>query len=92
MQAQNNARMEKGRAIAQLHAVTRIDQNSYRVKSQSGNDEYQVMSSELGWLCSCPDAMFRNEKCKHAFAVEFRQIVREAVEVRKIQPIIIADC
>lgn len=86
-----NTRMEKGQAIAQLNAVKRIDENSYTVASQSGNGEYQVIASELGWLCSCADHIYRGQKCKHIYAVEFSKVVRKAVEVRRIEPVVIAD-
>ena len=83
--------MQKGQAIAQLNAVKRIDENSYTVISQSGNGEYQVIANELGWLCSCADHIYRGQKCKHIYAVEFSQTVRKAVEIRKIEPVVIAD-
>lgn len=85
---QSNSREEKGLTIAQLNGqVKRIDERSYTVKSQSGNGEYQVLQSELGWICECPDHMYRDQKCKHVFAVEFSQKIREAVA--KIVPTII---
>src|SRR2546428_8296417 len=87
-----NSRMEKGKAIAQLNAVKRINENSYKVKSQSNNEEYEVIASELGWLCSCADHIYRGQKCKHIYAVEFSQTVRKAVEIRRIEPVVITDC
>lgn len=75
-----NSREEKGLTIAQLNGqVKRIDDLSYVVKSQSGNGEYQVFASELGWLCSCADHIYRGQKCKHIFSVEFSQKLRETV-------------
>lgn len=87
---QSNSRQEKGLTIAQLNGqVRRIDDNNYFVKSQSGNGEYQIIQSELGWLCSCPDHMFRAQKCKHIFSVEFSQKLRQTVQhiVTTIKPI-----
>jgi len=88
---QSNSRQEKGLTIAQLNGqVRRIDDNNYFVKSQSGNGEYQVINGELGWLCSCPDHMFRGaQKCKHIFATEFSQKLRQTVQqiVTTIKPI-----
>lgn len=47
----------RGQAIAQVESnVRRIDANEYRVRSQSGNGEYIILSTEIGWTCSCPDA------------------------------------
>jgi hypothetical protein len=45
----NNMREHKGQAIAHLQgSVNRIDEHTYKVKSQSDNDkEYDIISSEL---------------------------------------------
>jgi putative transposase len=95
----SDARSEKGRRIAQLNEqVRRIDEHSYRVRSQSGNGEYEVISGELGWLCSCPDHMYRGQKCKHIYAVEFSLEIRKTVENEivaasiTITPITISAC
>jgi len=66
----------------------RINQGSYKVKSQSGNGEYDVTTSELGWICSCPDQVYRRVKCKHIWAVEFSLALREEVRATIIQPIV----
>lgn len=75
------ARKVRGQQIAQVESnVRRIDANEYRVKSQSGNGEYQVVSTEVGWFCSCPDALTRVLKCKHVFAVELSLELRQRIE------------
>jgi putative transposase len=85
------ARQQKGQAIAsQDGCIKRIDEHSYKVKSQSGNGAYDVIAGELGWLCSCPDHIYRHhQKCKHIFAVQLSLALRKTVasEVRKIEPI-----
>ena len=49
------------------------------MKSQSSNnEEYELIETELGWLCSCADHMFRGVICKHIHAVEI------SLELRKI--------
>lgn len=75
----SNTRQQRGQVITQLQDfISRIDEHTYKVKSQSGNDkEYEVISSELGWQCSCPDFVYCHVKCKHVFAVEF------SLELRK---------
>jgi putative transposase len=66
------SREQRAHTIAQTqNYVKKIDANSYRVKSQSSNGEYDVTFTELGAVCSCPDQRFRGVKCKHVFAVEF---------------------
>ncbi len=82
-------RQERGQAIANLpNQIQRISQDNYQVKSQSGNGEYTVSLKEFGWVCSCPDHVYRHVKCKHIFAVEFSTQLRREVETRRIQPII----
>jgi transposase-like protein len=69
--------------------VTRIDDSTYKVRSQSGTGiEYDIIASELGWLYSCPDHVYRGQKCKHLFAVEFSLALRKKVaQVTTIEPI-----
>ena len=88
-----DSRMSKGEAIAQTFgAVRRIDATTYAVRSQSGNGEYQVISGEMGWICSCPDAKFRGVKCKHIFGVEFSLRLRERVVGKVIQEVQVSGC
>lgn len=84
----------RGQTIAETESnVRRIDKNEYRVKSQSGNGEYQVLSGEFGWLCNCADAMFRDQKCKHAFAVELSLEIRRRIEnAKRIVPLDFQSC
>lgn len=90
----NETRQEKGKEIANTHdQIHRIDAYSYKVKSQSGNGEYDVVSTESGWICNCPDHTFRKLCCKHIHAVEFSLKVRD--QVRKsvvIEPITTQVC
>lgn len=73
MQSGMNYREQRGSMIANIEgAVKRIAENTYTVQSQSGHGQYNVIKSELGLLCSCPDSMFRGHLgvvCKHAYAV-----------------------
>ena len=88
-------REQRGEAIArQFGWVRRLDETSYKVHSQSGDFEYDVMQGELGWLCSCPDAMFRLTKCKHIIAVELSYILRKIVarEPVVIQQVSVKAC
>jgi transposase-like protein len=88
------SREERGKEIAEIEGqVTRIDDNTYKVKSQSGNGEYGLIQTELGWVCECPDSLYRGgypnyKGCKHAFAVSYSQklraIVRQTVTIPSI--------
>jgi transposase-like protein len=73
-------------------AIKRISETKYVVKSQNGNGDYDVCSTDLGWVCSCPDHKFRGVKCKHVFAVEISFALRKEVEVARIEPLDINCC
>jgi len=55
--------------LSQANHVERIDANTYRVRSQSGNGSYLVRKVGLKWVCECPDHQFRRVKCKYIHAV-----------------------
>jgi transposase-like protein len=90
-----NLREERGKEIAnQEGSIKRISDNEYQVKSQSKEyTVYSVRKMETGWICSCPDYQTRGERCKHIYAVQISQQIRE--EVKKsivIEPIEIEGC
>ena len=89
-----NAREERGRAIANANGqVRRLDDSRYQVHSQSQDAWYEVIATELGWTCNCPDAFFRNERCKHQFAVIISRGIRQAVRAQVIiEPVSVSDC
>jgi len=92
---QINQRQIRGQQIAQSREqINRIDDNTYKVKSQSGLGEYEVISTKLGWYCSCMDHVYRHVKCKHIHAVEFSLEIRTQVKRNvTIQPInTISEC
>jgi putative transposase len=81
-------RQEQGRIISQMNdAINRINDTCYTVNSQSGNGSYNVNVNELGWICSCPDHIYRGVKCKHIYAVGISFAIRKQVEVVKIEPV-----
>jgi putative transposase len=83
----NNFREERGKAIAETqNQVKRISEKEYEVLSQSNHGIYEVLKTSVGWMCSCPDHIFRGTKCKHIFAVEFSSQIRNEVEIRRIEP------
>jgi putative transposase len=86
-------RQQLGLAIANIvGAVKRINETKYVVKSQNGGGEYDISSTDLGWVCSCPDHKFRGVKCKHIFAVEISFALHKEVEVTRIEPVDIQCC
>ena len=81
-------RQQEGMVIANIDgAIKRISELKYVVKSQNCNGGYDVCSTDLGWVCSCPDHKFRGVKCKHIFAVEISFALRKEVEVARIAPL-----
>jgi len=75
---------EKAYKIAfQKGGITRINENTYHVKSQSGNgSSYIVLLSTASgrWKCTCPDHTYRHVDCKHIIAIQYSQELRKEVE------------
>jgi putative transposase len=89
------SRESRGKQIASLGSgVRRVDEHNYVVRSQSGNREYQVLNTELGFICSCSDHVYRGVKCKHIYAVEFSFAFRNKVKRSQtvIKPINVQAC
>jgi transposase len=61
-------REQKGRQIADRARITR-NGNLWLVPSQSGKGKYRVDAEAK--RCTCPDFDFRQQPCKHIFAVQF---------------------
>lgn len=95
MQAQLT-RTEKAYKITfQPGAIKRLDDNTYSVRSQSGNGSYVVVSTELGWKCSCADHQYRHVQCKHIIAINYSIHLRREVEITNktvISPITTLAC
>jgi transposase-like protein len=75
----------------QFRAVRRINKHLYRVKSQSGNGNYHVSLTKIGFSCSCPDYTYRGVKCKHVHAVELSYALRQEVE-KVVIPELTLEC
>jgi putative transposase len=92
---QTDNRQQKGIEIANSKLITKIDDHSYKVKSQTGKGEYEIISTESGYICSCPDSMYRNVKCKHVIGLEISLAIKKEVKIRTpfvIQPISTSNC
>ena len=80
-----NGREQRGMQIAQQeNQVKRINENSYKVKSQSHDGEYHISKVQGKWMCECPDNKYRNVVCKHIHAVLFSQSMRAEVAVGRV--------
>ncbi len=86
-------REDRGRAIAEKdRQIMRMNDHSYKVKSQSSDILYDITQTEIGWKCTCPDHQTRGVKCKHIFAVELVFNLREQVKKNvSIEPIVISE-
>ena len=85
---QLTAREERGRTIASLCGQVKIIEDSvFKVKSQAGKGVYEVLKTSIGWMCSCPDHVYRHVKCKHIYAVEFSLALKQNVAKTRIEPI-----
>jgi transposase-like protein/predicted RNA-binding Zn-ribbon protein involved in translation (DUF1610 family) len=86
MTTKEGIRRQKGLEIAkQSNQIQRIDERTYIVKSQSNSHEYKVFKVNDAWYCECPDHIYRHQKCKHIFAVEFSATIRAQVQIRQIE-------
>lgn len=85
---ETQTRKERGMAIAQAqNQIKRIDASTYLVNSQSSDATYHVTKGADGWVCECPDHIYRHIACKHIFAVEVSVSLRVQVASRRIEPI-----
>ena len=77
---ENDARRQRGQEIAKRGGqIVRLDDLHYTVRSQSSEGVYEIVSTEMGWTCACPDHVYRDVCCKHIHAVEISKKLRQAV-------------
>jgi transposase len=68
----NETREDRGKAIAsQTNQITKVDDQSFKVKSQSGKGYYDVKETKYGMTCTCQDFLKRGGKCKHILATKY---------------------
>jgi transposase-like protein len=89
---EDNREMKGFEIAQQLGQILRIDEEHYKVNSQSGNGVYNIQRNRLGWKCSCADNTYRGVKCKHIYAVEFSFALREQVQRTVIEPLTSSLC
>jgi hypothetical protein len=67
-----DTREVRGKAIAnQGDQIKKVNDNAFKVKSQSGNGFYEVKATQSGMTCDCPDFVYRGGKCKHITATRY---------------------
>lgn len=93
-----NNRQAKGKEIADKpDQVKRIDENHYQVKSQSSDSWYDLFTTESGWVCTCPDSIYRKVCCKHTHCLEISLTIRKTIEkqhviIEQLDPSICPQC
>lgn len=66
--------------VGQQDQIRRINQTSYKVKSQTSETWYDVIYKyNIGWICSCPDHIFRKVECKHIGSVLISKQLRHQI-------------
>lgn len=83
-----NLREQRAQLITR-DQIKKIDNYTYKVKSQNSDNWYDVISTESGFVCSCPDSTFRKSICKHSIALEISLEIRKRVEEVKQKQVII---
>jgi transposase len=73
------ARQQRGRALASDKRIKHIAGATWLVPSQTQNAGGYVVNL-LDASCTCPDHEERRAKCKHQWAVEFRQTIETAAD------------
>ena len=80
-----NPRQERGQTIAEKQGqIERVSDDRYFVKSQSSDKSYDVVSTEHGWTCQCPDHVYRRVCCKHIHAVKISLRIRKEVKPKTV--------
>lgn len=69
--------------------ILRINDGHYQVKSLATNRIYNIISTESGWICNCPDSKYRKVTCKHAHAIIISIKLRE--EARERNKVVIEE-
>lgn len=65
-------REERGKAIVEKSGqIQKVNDHSFKVKSQSGKGFYEVKATSEGMTCNCPDFVKRGQPCKHIMATRF---------------------
>jgi len=70
--------------LSNRNEIRRINENAYRVKSQSGNGSYLVVRDGMDWTCECPDFVQRQIACKHIYCCFFSLHFREEVTSKNL--------
>jgi len=72
MTTATNPREKRGKEINTLGGqIKKVNDHSFKVKSQSGNGFYEVKTTNSGMTCDCPDFVYRGGKCKHILATKY---------------------
>lgn len=66
--------------VGQQDQIKRVNQLHYQVKSQSSETWYDVnYKYNIGWICSCPDHVYRHVECKHIMSCYISKQLRNKI-------------
>ena len=61
----------RGKELNNNGHVKKVNDHSFKVKSQSGNGFYEIKETKDGMTCTCPDFVYRGGNCKHIAATRY---------------------
>ncbi|MFQ5788413.1 MAG: transposase [Thermodesulfobacteriota bacterium] len=62
--------------------IIALDEHHYQIHSLTSKRIYDIVSTESGWICSCPDSKFRKVTCKHSIAISLSIKFKEEARQR----------
>jgi len=66
--------------ISKGEQIDKIDDDAFLVPSQNGNKKYRISVSKNEWTCTCPDFEKRKLPCKHIFAIQLYQNIKDKIK------------
>ncbi|HEY7079109.1 MAG TPA: integrase core domain-containing protein [Nitrososphaeraceae archaeon] len=90
MTTELTTRQMRGLEIANTLALQRLNKLTYRVQSQSDPNKWYIATQTYkeGWICECPDYVYRHLECKHIHAVKFSKLLRKKIYQDTFAPLV----
>ncbi|RQW78554.1 MAG: transposase [Methanothrix sp.] len=71
MRKSPTSREKRGKEICIAGHVRKVNDHTFKIKSQSGNGFYDVKVTAKGTTCTCPDFVYHGGMCKHIIAARY---------------------
>ena len=72
--------------------ILRINDDRFQMKSLATNRIYDIIITETGMVCNCPDSVYRKVTCKHSLAIQLSLKLRQEARERSRVVIEQIDC